>query len=146
MWSVIRLIVRTIPPLLMLGGGAAAFVYGVAYHTAPVSEEEEIEVSMGPSSPFAPPGQPPMEGPFGEPMFPGDAPPMDAMDAPPMDAPPVDVPPFMDEVKVTKKVIVTEEETEPTLIREVTFGGVRLLASGELMRTYSGDPPLLCPT
>ena len=50
----------------------------------------------------------------------------------------------MEEFKET--VIITEPESEPTLIREVSFGGVTLLASGELMRTYSGEPPSLCPT
>ena len=55
---------------------------------------------------------------------------------------------------------VTKSESEPTLIREMTVGGVALareesiisifgvilLASGELEQTYSGEVPTLCPT
>jgi len=38
------------------------------------------------------------------------------------------------------------EESEPELIREVTFGGVTRLDTGETKRTYTGQPPSLCPT
>ena len=39
-----------------------------------------------------------------------------------------------------------EERTGADLIREVTIGGVVLLESGKLRRTYTGEPPSLCPT
>jgi hypothetical protein len=41
----------------------------------------------------------------------------------------------------------TLDESEPALIREVTVGGLRRRASGELERTYGeGEEPALCPT
>jgi len=101
------------------------------YHTAPVSEEQEIEISIGPPPMPGFPGGPPFEEPFGDPSMGG---------PPGMMAPP----PFMEKIKET--IIVTEDESELTLNREVTFGGVTLLASGDIMRTYTGAPPSLCPT
>ena len=37
-------------------------------------------------------------------------------------------------------------ETEPELVREVTYGGVTRLPDGQTKRTYTGKPPSLCPT
>ena len=37
-------------------------------------------------------------------------------------------------------------ETEPELVREVTYGGVTRLPGGQTKRTYTGKPPSLCPT
>ena len=37
-------------------------------------------------------------------------------------------------------------ESEPALVREVTVGGVKRLASGDIQRTYSGQAPSQCPT
>jgi hypothetical protein len=130
---------RTIPSLVLLAAGAASLLYGVIYRTAPVSEEQEIEIDIGgppmfgppEDEPFGPPGMPPPGEPFDEPPFAG---PPGMMGPPPVLA------------KVKEKIIVTEEESEPTLIREITFGGITRLASGVLKRTYSGAPPLLCPT
>jgi hypothetical protein len=49
--------------------------------------------------------------------------------------------------KVIKKTIVTTDEPEPRIIREVSVGGLMLAESGEIKRTYSGqDGPALCPT
>ena len=36
--------------------------------------------------------------------------------------------------------------SEPALIKEVSIGGVARDASGELRRTYTGQPPKFCPT
>lgn len=140
MWRIIQ---RTIPPLLLLLGGVAAVIYGAKYHAVPVSEEQEIEISIAPPPMSGFPGEPPFEQPFGEPPF--GAPPFGAppdMGAPPNMRPPL--PPGMGKIK--EKIIVSEPAPEPKLINEVTFGGVALLASGELMRTYTGEPPSLCPT
>jgi hypothetical protein len=91
---------------------------------------------------------PPMDDGFGPPMDDGFGPPMgDGFGAPGMAGPPgmlAPPPPFLD--KFTEKVIISEPESEPTLMREVSIGGITLLAEGILRRTYSGDPPLLCPT
>jgi len=46
---------------------------------------------------------------------------------------------------ITDTKVTSKEEPEWVLVREVTFGGVRL-ANGHLKRTYSGQPPALCPT
>jgi hypothetical protein len=48
--------------------------------------------------------------------------------------------------KVTETRVIPKIEPEWVVVREVTFGGVMRLASGELKRTYSGQPPALCPT
>jgi hypothetical protein len=58
---------------------------------------------------------------------------------PPWMAPPPEL------LKIKDTVVVNEEVSEPHLIREITFGGVRL-DSGMLWRTYTGAPPQLCPT
>jgi hypothetical protein len=105
-------------PLVLILIGVGQVIYGVGFRTAPVTREEE-----------GPPRPPPMPEP--RPAFPfmgGDAPP------PP---PPPPVP---------EKLLVTEQESELQLIREVSIGGVTRLSSGELKRTYTGAPPSLCPT
>jgi|WetSurMetagenome_2_1015567.scaffolds.fasta_scaffold414084_1 hypothetical protein len=48
--------------------------------------------------------------------------------------------------KITEDYIDVHEEPESTIVREVTIGGVVLLANGHLKRTYTGKPPALCPT
>lgn len=119
-----NLIRRAILPLLVFGGGVGCFVYGVGFHTASVAEEQEIEVPLAPPPVILDPGQP-FEGMPGEAAFPG----------------------FLSfPGKVKEKILVSEDEPEPRLIREVSVGGVTLLASGERRRTYSGEAPLLCPT
>ena len=123
-------ITRAIVPALLLLGGIAALVYGAKFHTAAVFEEKEIEEKI--PSPF---GMPPpfAKSPQGLPFPPGAAPAWpDAMDFP---------------VQVIKhKVLVPHDQSEPALIRDATVGGVVLLSSGELKRTYSGKAPSLCPT
>jgi hypothetical protein len=37
-------------------------------------------------------------------------------------------------------------ESEPALVKEVSVGGVMLAGSGDIQRTYSGQPPSQCPT
>jgi hypothetical protein len=108
-------------------------VYGATRHRIPVVQEREEEVSIPVPTPF---GFGPL-GPDGQPLPPGP----EAPGMPPIWQPP---PQF---AKVIKKTIVTTEESEPKVIREVSVGGVTLAASGEIHRTYSGDAgPALCPT
>jgi hypothetical protein len=114
---------RALLPLLALAGGIGCLVYGIGFHTASVAEEQEVEIPPPPPM-FTDPGRLFDSAPGG-PAFPG-------------------LPPFPSEVK--EKVIVAADEPEPRLIREVSVGGVTLLASGELRRTYSGESPSLCPT
>ena len=111
-------IVRAAAALLLLAGSAAALVYGVLFHSQPVLQEEEIQVEM-------PPLPPPMPG--MEEGFPEEGP-----------------PPFAE--PTTEIVHVAKPASELTLVWETTFGGVTLCDTGELLRTYSGKPPSLCPT
>ncbi len=140
-WAIIH---RAILPGLLIAAGIASVVYGAMYHSVPVVEEreEEIDVAPPPLDNFGPmeedpamcgPGFPPM----GEP----------GMGGPPGLGPPpgfAELPPHLAKEKVT--IFVTEDEPEPTLIREVTVGGLALFEAGKLKRTYSGKIPSLCPT
>ena len=130
MWAIVR---RAVLPGLLLIGGLGSLIYGAMFHKASVVEEREtettIDVPLGlpPARPFgemSPPGMPP---------FPGGA---------PMDAAPAVI-----KKKVKRVDRVTVEMSEPSMIRDVTVGGLALSKSGELERTYSGDAgPAMCPT
>jgi hypothetical protein len=134
------LVRRVVLPLVLVTGGIAAVVYGARHHSKTVfaqhDEEQTIDVRIpGPVMPrhFQP-------SPFGGP--PGF--------------------PFGDEPEfrtVKKRVLVpvttSSVEFEPALMREITFGGIEWRdtrgESGEpegrnLWKTYSGQPPSLCPT
>ena len=130
-----KIIQRGIMPILLLAGGVAALGYGVKYHIRPVFVEQEIEISLAPPQlpPMAPGAGPPGFGPppgFGGP--PGGMSPFGA------------APPELQKVK--QKVLVGQDDLELALVRDVTIGGLVLLGSGEMKRTYSGQPPSLCPT
>ncbi len=137
MWGILR---RAMLPLVVLSLGIAALVYGVEKHTAHVFEEQEIEISLAPP----PPPPPDLGGPPGMDGFPG----MDGMPDfgggpgvfSPFGAPPPEL------QKVKQKIFVGTDELETVIVRDVTIGGLVLLDSGELRRTYSGEPPSLCPT
>jgi hypothetical protein len=47
---------------------------------------------------------------------------------------------------VTRVDLVPRDEPEWVIVREVTYGGITRLENGQLKRTYSGQPPALCPT
>jgi hypothetical protein len=137
------IIARAAAPLMLLAAGAASLVYGFAYHSTIVSLEQEIEIDLAPPELgthggmefHPPPGlEPPGFGPPGE--GPGD---------PWLGGPPPWMAPPPELLKIKDTVVVSEETSEPRLIREVTFGGVRL-DRGMLWRTYTGAPPQLCPT
>ena len=110
-------------------------VWGSKHHILEIYEEQEIEISIAPPpemmQPMGPPG-------FEEPGFEG-PPGMGGM------------PPFMGgmplELQTVKQIVlVSEEEPESRAVFEITIGGLALLETGELQRTYSGAPPSLCPT
>jgi hypothetical protein len=129
-------IFRTVLATALLVGGIASLIYGGMHHTITVTEERKREITIPPPPMFGPmggaPGQPPMAGGPGDPQFPG--------------MPPMMVPPEFLNRKETIVEKISKQEPEPIIVREVTFGGVTRLASGELRRTYSGPPPQLCPT
>lgn len=133
-----RLLLRVVVPLTLLAGGVAALVYGGVYHAAAVSVEQEIEIDLAPPPGVEPPG-------FGMPGE-GFPPAEPGVDDPALASPPPWLAPPPELTKVKQKVIVTDDVPEWALIREVTFGGVTRLSSGVLWRTYTGDPPSLCPT
>jgi hypothetical protein len=111
---------RAVVPGVLLVGGIASLIYGARFHDTPVFEEKEIEEKI--SVPFA---MPPFAGP---------------------ETPPWEQPPELALRTEKRKVLVSYDQSEPVLIRDVTVGGVVVLASGDLMRTYSGKLPTLCPT
>jgi hypothetical protein len=117
--------------MLLLSAGVVSFVCGVCRHPITVEEEKERDVQM-----LVPAPPTPGQLPFG--------PPEEAAGPEASEAPPA--PPGMKFETVTEKYVETLEEPEPTIVREVTVGGVALLANGHLKRTYSGKPPALCPT
>lgn len=157
MWRIIQ---RAVLPGVLLAAGVASWIYGASRHVVQVVQEQEEEISIPVPSPFGPgpmgpagepfPGGPPQEG--GLPPFDGQPPGQGPIDQPPMDQPPMEgPPPFWQPPPVFEKVIkitiVTTDEPEPKIIREVSVGGLMLAESGEIKRTYSGqDGPALCPT
>ena len=144
MWSMIH---RVVLPVLLVLAGIASVIYGARFHRTTVVEEQETERSIPidlPFLPFLPPPGPSAQGAGEPPAFPG---------APPGEEPPPFAgpspfgppPPFLTQV-VKEVVQVPLDELEPKLVRDVTIGGLVLLESGKLMRTYSGTPPSLCPS
>ncbi len=109
---------------MMLGLGIASLVWGVKHHILEIYEEQEIEISIAP-----PPG---MMQPMGPPGREG---------MPPLMAGP---PPELQ--TVTQLMLISKKEPESRAVFEITIGGLALLETGELQRTYSGVPPSLCPT
>ncbi len=125
MGTIIR---RAVLPVLVIAGGLASLIYGAMFHSAPVVQTRETETTIDVPLPVPPPR------PFGEASpFPGGG--------------PMGPAPAFIKKTVKRSEDVTLQESEPSLIQEITFGGVTRLASGEIKRTYSGDKgPALCPT
>ncbi len=134
---------------------AAAFVDPALPSGGPSpSEAEEPEES----SPFEPvEEQPDEESPAETMQTPDERSPFETVDerspfaesepAEPLEAPPL---PFLQSGPMSRTIfereLVSREEPEQVLVREVTFGGLTRLADGQLRRTYSGASPALCPT
>lgn len=146
MWAILQ---RAIVPLVLLIAGIASTISGAKHHLIPVVQEHEEEVSIPMPTPFGPgpEGPLPPDGPPGAPEPPSFAPgQMPGADMPP-GGPPAFWQPPPALTKVIKKVIITTDEPEPKIIREVSVGGLTLADSGEIKRTYTGDEgPALCPT
>ena len=141
---------RFLAMVFLLLGGAGSLLYGSFCHRVTVEEDKQREISIAvpTMSEFGDtsfePGGDTMAGdidPFHTPSDGGD-PSENPFENPP--GPPV---PFgMRFEKVTEKYVESSEEWEPTIVWEVTIGGVVRMANGPLKRTYSGKPPALCPT
>lgn len=91
--------------------------------------EEETKTTIDVPLMFSPSGE---ASPGGGPSFP--------------DGDPFGGPPRSIKKTVTRIDLTSVVESEPTLTREVTVGGVARLDSGELKRTYTGKGPALCPS
>ncbi len=139
MLGLLRVILqRGLLPIAMLGLGIASLVWGSKHHILEIYEEQEIEISIAP-----PPEMMPPMGPAGFPGEPG-------FEDPGFGGPP-GMPPFMmgppPELQTVKQIVlVSKEEPESQAVFEITIGGLALLETGELQRTYTGAPPSLCPT
>ena len=119
MLTIIR---RTVLPVILLIVGFASLLYGAKFHHVPVLVEQKSEVTIDVPLPFSPDMQ----------QFP--------------DGQPFQGPPQFRKETVTKTELLTINEYEPALLREVTVGGIAWDESHNLKRTYSGKPPSLCPT
>jgi len=119
-----RVLRRGILPISMLALGIVSLFWGAKRHVQKVFEEQEIEITIASPELMLPPEAlgVPMPGPMG------------------FETPP----PMLQKVK--QIVLVGNDEPEPRLVFEVTIGGLALLETGELQRTYRGAPPSLCPT
>jgi len=132
MWKLLR---RTIAPVVLFLGGISMLVYGGRFHVTPVVEErvEEITLKLPNLLWLSVIEDYGGIGVLGEDGMPD-----------PDSALAADYPPEFETVTRTSEV--TRHESEPALIREVTFGGVTLKESGDIWRTYVGEAPSLCPT
>ena len=130
-------------PSVVLGLGIVSLLWGTFRHTLEISEEQEIEISLAPPPEMMQGDPMGMAGPEGG--FPGDP----GFEDPNFGGPPgmpfmPGPPPEMQKVK--QKVLVSKEEPESRAVFEITIGGLALMDTGELQRTYTGAPPSLCPT
>ncbi|NLE36430.1 MAG: hypothetical protein GX621_00225 [Pirellulaceae bacterium] len=145
----IRRILRASVPILLLAAGIAMVVYGATSRSIPVVQYVEVEETI-----TIPP--PPMGfgmDPHGPPGMgqPGMDPDMDPGMDPDMMGPGMDDP-WTPQAPPTKETVIRQQrevndELEPKVILDVTVGGLtRLVDTGEIVRTYVGKPPSLCPT
>jgi hypothetical protein len=122
---------RPLALILLSVVAAGMLLYGSFFHRIGVEVEKQREISI------AVPNRSAMmergwgrQGPGGDPMQNASGPPV----------------PDMKMETVTESYIESQSESEWTIVRETTIGGVARLANGLLKRTYSGKPPALCPT
>jgi hypothetical protein len=154
---------RLLSLIVLVLAGIGSILYGALYHTATVEEtkQREISIAVPTMSGFEmPPMNPPIPGVDGE-QVPGGPPGGFAPDdvnpfqtpgsVGPAENPFINptappAPPGMKFEKVTEDYVESITEPEWKIVHEITFGGVVRLANGHLKRTYTGDPPSLCPT
>jgi hypothetical protein len=150
MWSMIR---RAVIPFLLLIVGAASFLYGSFFRIVPVLEEKEtpttIEVpaEVPPDATMNEPAPTDESGTMREPSSMGEPGPMGG----PSDFPGGNFsgpPPMVKKevIRVDRNILAVPENG---VVRDVTVGGLTLLSSGTIKRTYdssSGKGPALCPS
>ena len=128
---------RIIALVFFLAAGVGSLLYGSLFHRVTVDVEKQREISIAVPT-FPGPGEMPFQ-PQGF-AAPGGMPPSGG----PMQD--FSMPPGLKMETVIEKYSEAQEESEWTVVWEVTIGGVTRLANGQLKRTYSGKPPALCPT
>ncbi len=164
MWVMIKQM--SLPILLLMAGGGSLY-YGAARHKMIVYDKDEKEITVEVPTAFGPPLSTPGQAAHGEgrpteeesaaanaaapdgenPFGPNSRPPGNQGAENPFEAAGPGVfgfpglPPEMMKVKVRE----SREETEWTLVREVTFGGLQI-EDGRLQRTYRGEAPIGCLT
>lgn len=155
-------VMRIITVILLLLVGLGSILYGSFWHVVMVEEDKTREISIAvptlpgfgesPSEHGGPPNNMPGEPPWGNDAAGDDVDPFrngnhQANGENPFENPAMmPSPPGIRYETVTETYTEAQEEPEWVIVREVTVGGVVLLANGQLKRTYSGQPPSLCPT
>jgi hypothetical protein len=153
---------RILTLVFLFLGGLGSILYGSFWHVVVVEVDKTREISiavptlpgLGESSSGhgGPPNNMPGEPPWGNDAARGDIDPFGSSGHQANGENPFENPAMMPSPPGIKYETVTEtyseaqKEPEWAIVREVTFGGVVLLANGQLKRTYSGKPPSLCPT
>lgn len=132
---------RLITPLFLACAGIAATIHGVWFHCVQVVDEKEIEETK--QIPVKPATQNLLAGGLrGSSAWGDDS--SSGGDTPGKATVSQSEPAFVVQ-KIKQITDVPKIEFEPSLLRELTVGGVTFHA-GELRRTYQGDTPALCPT
>ncbi len=132
--------------MLLVAAGIAAVIYGARGHAVDVFQKKEVTETIRFPMPFTPGPAGGGSSPWGEALGPGQSPQAGAFTG---------APAFVTQ-KITRTKYVPVREREPTLLRQLTVGGVMLvrdpareqvaLERGRLLQTYTGDLPSLCPT
>jgi hypothetical protein len=157
---------RLLCMILLLLAGSGLLVHGVIFHKLPLDEAKQRVVSVpvptmsggemplpeAPSDSTAPDKTPAEKSePASDDVDPFNSPP--SAEAPasksenPFDTAAVEPSaPSIKYEKITEDYVDVHYEAESAIVRDVTIGGVMLLANGHLKRTYTGKPPALCPT
>ncbi|MGA2618775.1 MAG: hypothetical protein ABSF26_14265 [Thermoguttaceae bacterium] len=120
--------------------------FPMPFTPGPPGGDSPLPTPHSPLTPFAPGPAGGGSSPWGEATGPGQSPEPAAL---------ANAPAFVAQ-KITRIKYVPVRELEPTLLRQLTVGGVMLvrdpvreqvaLERGRLFQTYSGDLPALCPT
>lgn len=155
-------VLRTAILILLFLGGLGSILYGSFCHVLSVEEEKTREITIAVPTLSGVNESLPNQGGGSANMLPlpprandpgdGDVDPFHSGGPPPDMGNPFETPsmipspPGLKYEKVTETYTESRKEPEWAIVREVTVGGVVLLADGRLKRTYTGQPPSLCPT
>ena len=141
----LQILHRLVAPVVLALGGVASWFWGTGHHAVEVFVKTEVTETIKVPVPMAPSA--PMGGssPWGAMMPDGTTP----------GEPSQEEPAFVTQ-KVQVVRYVARSESEPTVVRQMTVGGVARvrdpdreelpLEPGQLVQTYTGDSPALCPT